>query len=54
MAAIEGCCIVCNTTIIKGKIMPNSGKNPLQKSKRKNNKKRLSVYSLSKQKQRPT
>jgi hypothetical protein len=49
MAVIEGNCTVCSTLLIKGKIMPTSGKNPLRKSKRKGNKKRLSVYKTSKQ-----
>ena len=48
MAVIEGNCAACDTKLIKGKIMPSSGKNPLRKSKRKSNKKRLSVYTLPK------
>ncbi len=50
MAVIEGNCTICSTKLIKGKIMPTAGKNPLRKSKRKGNKKRLSVYKSSKQK----
>lgn len=44
MAAVEGICTSCGLRLIKGKIMPKSGKNPLSKSKRKANKKKSAVY----------
>lgn len=48
MAVIEGFCNECNTKLIKGKIMPKSGKSPLRKNRRKNKLKKLSVYRYSK------
>lgn len=48
MAVIEGFCNKCNTKLIKGKIMPKSGKSPLRKHRRKNKLKKLSVYRYSK------
>lgn len=52
MATIEGICTVCGIRLMKGKIMPKAGKNPLQKSKRKDNKRKLSSFSLLKSKKR--
>jgi hypothetical protein len=52
MATIEGICTVCGLRLMKGKIMPKAGKNPLQKSKRKDNKRKLSSFSLLKSKKR--
>ena len=52
MATIEGNCTVCGLRLMKGKIMPKAGKNPLQKSKRKNNKRKLSSFSMLKSKKR--
>jgi hypothetical protein len=50
MAAIEGNCSVCCSRLIKGKIMPTAGKNPLQRYKRKNNREKLNPYNLLKSK----
>jgi hypothetical protein len=50
MAAIEGNCTVCRIRLIKGKIMPKTGKNPLQKYKRKKNRENLNPYNLLKSK----
>jgi hypothetical protein len=50
MAVIEGNCRACHIRLIKGKIMPTAGKNPLQKYKRKNNREKLSSYNLLKSK----
>jgi hypothetical protein len=50
MATIEGICTVCGLRLMKGKIMPKAGKNPLQKSRRKNNRGKLSFYNLLKSK----
>lgn len=50
MATIEGNCTVCGLRLMKGKIMPKAGKNPLQKSKRKNNRRKSSAYNLLKSK----
>jgi hypothetical protein len=52
MATIEGNCTICGLMLMKGKIMPTAGKNPLQKSRRKNNRRKLSPYSLLKSKKR--
>jgi hypothetical protein len=50
MATIEGNCTICGFRLMKGKIMPKAGKNPLQKSRRKNNRGKLSFYNLLKSK----
>ena len=50
MATIEGNCTICGLRLMKGKIMPKAGKNPLQKSKRKNNKRKSNPYNLLKSK----
>ncbi len=50
MAAIEGNCTICCIGLIKGKIMPTAGKNPLQKYKRKINREKISSYNLLKSK----
>lgn len=41
---IHGYCNSCGTGIMKGRVMPKTGKNPLAKYKRKLAKKRLNVY----------
>lgn len=48
MATIEGNCTVCGLRLMKGKIMPKAGKNPLQKTRRKNNRRKSSSFSLLK------
>ena len=44
MVTIHGYCNSCGTGIMKGRVMPKTGKNPLAKYKRKLAKKRLNVY----------
>lgn len=41
---IRGCCNNCGTVIIKGRVLPKTGKNPLAKYRRKLAKKRLHIY----------
>ncbi|HEU5120183.1 MAG TPA: hypothetical protein VFT71_04270 [Candidatus Nitrosocosmicus sp.] len=44
MVTIHGYCKSCGTGIMKGRVMPKTGKNPLAKYRRKLAKKRLNVY----------
>ena len=48
MVTIQGICNSCGNNILKGRVLPKTGKNPLAKYRRKLNKKRLNIYSTLK------
>lgn len=48
MVAIQGTCTGCGNNVLKGRVLPNTGKNPLTKYRRKLSKKRLNMYSSKK------
>lgn len=44
MVTIQGICNGCGNSVLKGKMLPNTGKNPLPKCKMKLNTRRLNIY----------
>ena len=46
MVTIHGYCTNCGTNMMKGRVMPKTGKNPLTKYRRKSTQNRLNVYKL--------
>lgn len=44
MVTIHGYCNNCGTQMMKGRVMPKTGKNPLAKYRRKLARKRLNIY----------
>lgn len=48
MVASQGTCTGCGNNVLKGRVLPNTGKNPLTKYRRKLSKKRLNMYSSKK------
>ncbi|MGD9674362.1 MAG: hypothetical protein AB7U98_12895 [Candidatus Nitrosocosmicus sp.] len=48
MVTIDGYCNTCGTNIMKGRVLPKTGKNPLAKYRRKLARKQLNVYRTKK------
>lgn len=48
MVTVQGMCTSCGNNILKGRVLPNTGKNPLAKYRRKLRKRRLNIYSSKK------
>ena len=48
MVTIHGYCDNCGTHMMKGRVLPKTGKNPLVKYRRKLARKRLNVYKSKK------
>lgn len=44
MVTIQGICDNCGREVLKGRVLPKTGKNPLAKYRRKLNQKRSNVY----------
>lgn len=48
MVTVKGICTICGNNVLKGRVLPKTGKNPLAKYRRKLSKRRLNIYSSKK------